>query len=107
MPSGGRGRLKNSVKPIDYAGTIPCSFKSSHPDHFFPSQVNHLQTTLPGHCLFVGPDCGDYVGIFFGNLVPSQIIGSSDTSWRSTFQVVASNMAGPCRILEILPIKVH
>jgi hypothetical protein len=45
------------------AGRTP-AIKSSHPDQFFPFQVNSLQTILSGHCLFVGPDCGSFAGIF-------------------------------------------
>jgi hypothetical protein len=43
------------------------STKSSHPDQFFRNRINPLQRPLPGHCLFVGPDCGDFVGIFWGS----------------------------------------
>ena len=36
---------------------------SSHPDHIFPFQIKLLQHSQLGHCLFVGSDCGDFVGI--------------------------------------------
>ena len=38
--------------------------KSSHPDQFFPHQINFLQYSLVGHCLFAGPVYGSFVGNF-------------------------------------------
>ena len=36
--------------------------KSSHPDQYFPLQINSLQRPLVGHCLIAGPVCGSFLG---------------------------------------------
>ena len=50
LSSGGRGPLNRFVGLIDEHNAIPCSFESSHPDQFFPFQINSLQYPLVGHC---------------------------------------------------------
>ncbi len=36
--------------------------KSSHPDQYFPTQINPLQDALRGRC-FLGPVCGSFARI--------------------------------------------
>jgi hypothetical protein len=58
--------LKQSVNIRDPAsGGRSREFESRHPDHYFQNRVNRLQRPLPGHCLFVAPNCGGLAGTRF------------------------------------------
>ena len=65
------GAILDAAGARRVAGTTP-AIKSSHPDQFFPFQINSLQYPLVGHCLFAGPVYGNFAGVFESLNCPTQ-----------------------------------
>ncbi len=57
-------RQTRAVRPAGPSGEA--ASPSSHPDQFFSFQINSLLCPLVGHCLFAGPVCGSFGGVFLG-----------------------------------------